>query len=79
MRVQIENNDGTWTELAIENGIALEVETDPVIGRDDGYWYHAKFDVSISQRQWHNLLWDLSEREVRGRDARASNSRFTKW
>ena len=72
MRVQIQNNDGTWTELAIDNGISLEVETEPQIGRDDGYWYHAKFAVSIDQYQWHNLLWDLSAREVRERDARTA-------
>lgn len=76
MRVQIENTDGTWTELPIDNGLSLEVNIEPSIGIDDTYHYSARFAVDISHRTWHDLLWDLSHREVRERDARTTRRRY---
>ena len=66
MRVQVENSDGTWTELPIDNGISLEVHhPDPYELLRDPTVYLARFDVTIHHQTWNDLLWDLSKREVR--------------
>lgn len=67
MRVQIENRDGTWTELRIDNGLSLQVDApDPTYPLEE-FAYSANFKVLIHHRTWNDLMWDLSKRAVRER------------
>lgn len=75
MRVQMENKDGTWTELAIDNGLSLEVQhPDPYKLGEGLNVYVAKFEVEVPYQTWHDLLWDLSKREVREKNAGSGNT-----
>ena len=65
IRVQIENQDGTWTELPVDDGISLEVDHlgTPVV-TNDPYCYLLRFNVSIHHQRWHDMRWLLSKRTV---------------